>query len=63
MQKKTLKEVLDDLEQELLRLGYTEGSMTFYRNRWTKLLHFANEQNETYYSEQLGIDPAFPYEL
>ncbi len=27
MQKKPLKELLQDLEQELLRLGYTEGSM------------------------------------
>jgi len=56
MQRKPLKEVLQDLEQELVRLGYTEGSMNFYRNRWRKLQQFADDQNETYYSEQLGID-------
>lgn len=56
MQNKTLKELLLDLEQELLRLGYTEGSMNFYRNRWQKFLQFADEHNEIYYSEQLGID-------
>jgi integrase/recombinase XerD len=56
MQKKILKELLQDLEQELLRLGYTEGSMKFYRNRWQKIIKFAEERNETYYSEQLGID-------
>jgi integrase/recombinase XerD len=56
MQKKILKELLQDLEQELLRLGYTEGSMKFYRNRWKKIIKFAEERNETYYSEQLGID-------
>lgn len=56
MQRKPLKEVLQDLEQDLLRLGYTEGSMTFYRNRWRKLQQFADERSETYYSEQLGID-------
>lgn len=55
MQKKPLKELLKDLEQELLRLGYTEGSMKFYRNRWQKLLHFAEKRNEVYYSEELGI--------
>lgn len=33
MQKKSLKELLEDLEQELLRLGYTDGSMKFYRSR------------------------------
>lgn len=56
MQRKPLKELLLDLEQELLRLGYTEGSMKFYRNRWDKILKYAENRNETYYSEQLGID-------
>lgn len=55
MQKKPLKELLEDLEQELLRLGYTEGSMKFYRNRWKKIMQFAEERNEVYYSEELGI--------
>ena len=56
MQRKPLKEVLSDLEQELIRLGYTKGSMTFYRNRWQKLQLFADERGETYFSEQLGLD-------
>ncbi len=56
MLKKPLKELLGDLEQELLRLGYTEGSMNFYRNRWSKIIKFAEDRNEIYYSEQLGID-------
>lgn len=56
MQKKPLKELLQELEQELLRLGYTEGSMKFYRNRWKKIIRFAQELGENYYSEQLGIN-------
>ena len=56
MQKKPLKELLQELEQELLRLGYTEGSMIFYRNRWKKIIQFAEERNEVFYSEQIGID-------
>lgn len=56
MQKKPIKELLQDLEQELLRLGYTEGTMKFYRNRWQKILQFAEEREEIYYSEQLGIN-------
>jgi site-specific recombinase XerD len=55
MEKKPLKELLENLEQELLRLGYTEGSMNFYRNRWKKIMEFAKEENEVNYSEQLGI--------
>ncbi len=56
MQKKTLKELVSDLEQELHRLGYNESSMAYYKRRWQQLLTFAEEQGETCFSEQLGID-------
>ena len=56
MQQQTLHELLQDLEQELLRLGYTKGTMTFYRNRWRKLEDFADRKRQVYYTEQLGID-------
>ncbi len=55
-QRKTLTELLHDLEQEMQRLGYTNGSMQFYRRRWQMLLKFAQEQGEVFYSERLGID-------
>lgn len=56
MQRKPLVILIKDLEQEMIRLGYSEGSMKFYKSRWKKLLQFAQERNETYFSEQLGID-------
>ncbi len=56
MQKKPLTELLHDLEQEMLRLGYTDGSMKFYRRRWQMLLQFAQQRDERFYSERLGID-------
>ncbi len=56
MQPQTLHELLQNLEQELLRLGYTKGTMTFYRNRWRKLEDFAYRNGQVYYTEQLGID-------
>lgn len=56
MQRKPLKELLQDVEQEMIRLGYSEGSMKFYRRRWKMLLLFAKERGETYYSERLGLD-------
>jgi len=56
VEKKPLKELILNLEGELLRLGYTEGSMAFYRRRWQQLLAFAAEQGETHYSERLGIN-------
>ncbi len=56
MQMKPLKKLLQDLEQEMLRLGYTEGSMKFYHSRWRMLIEFAEEKGEICYSEKLGID-------
>jgi len=53
---KPLEELLQDLEQELLRLGYVEGTMNFYRGRWKKLLSFACERGEAFFSEALGLD-------
>jgi site-specific recombinase XerD len=56
MQVKMLRVLLPDLEKELYRLGYTEATLKYYRNRWQKLLQFADERNELYFTEQLGID-------
>jgi len=56
MERKTLQDLIFDLEQELLRLGYTKGSMRFYKRRWQMLLEFADKQGESYYSERLGIN-------
>ncbi len=56
MLKKLLVKLLFEMEQELLRLGYTEGSMKFYRRRWDMLLQFALEKGEIYYSEQIGVE-------
>ena len=56
MQNKPLINLLHDLEQEMLRLGYTQRSMLFYRKRWQMLLRFAQERDEDFFSECLGID-------
>jgi len=56
MQNKPLVDLLRDVEQEMLRLGYTHGSMQFYRRRWQMLLRFAEERNEVFFSESLGMD-------
>jgi integrase/recombinase XerD len=56
MQKKPLEELINNLEDELLRLGYTKGSIAFYRNRWKALLGFFKERGAIYYSENLAID-------
>ena len=56
MDKTYLPDLISELEQELLRLGYTKGSMTFYRRRWNQLMAYAEDRGECYYTEQLGMD-------
>lgn len=56
MQKQLLSELLNDLEKEMLKLGYTKGSIQFHRRQWRALIQFAKEQGEIYYSENLGIN-------
>ncbi len=54
MLKNTLVKLLFDMEQELLRFGYTEGSMKFYRRRWGMLLQFAQEKGNAFSSTHHG---------
>lgn len=56
MQKQLLTDLINNLEQEMLRLNYSDGSMKFYRRLWKMLLQFARERGEMHYSENLGID-------
>ena len=60
-QLQTLPELLDSLEKELLRLGYTNGTMTFYRRRWKKLLSFAQIRGKEHFTEEFGM--AFATEI
>jgi integrase len=54
MEKTKLSDLISQLEQELIRLGYTKGSLSFYRRRWNQLKVYAAERDQLYYSEQLG---------
>jgi integrase/recombinase XerD len=56
MQKKLLTELIHDLEQEMIRLGYSKASIRWYKTYWKKLFQFAGERGESFYSEQLGLD-------
>ena len=53
---RTLQELCADLEAELIRLGYTDGALSFYRRRWNQLMSYADEKGYTTFSEDLGTD-------
>lgn len=52
MKKQSLVDLIQDLEQEMLRLGYTKGSMKFYRSQWKALLLFAQKREQIFYFYQ-----------
>lgn len=52
--KQPLSDLLTNIEQEMKRLHYTEGTLKFYRRRWKMLTDFAKMRGETEFSEQLG---------
>lgn len=56
MQKLLLTELIHDLEQAMLQLGYAQISMRIFRRRWQTLLQFSKDRGELFYSEQLGIE-------
>ena len=51
-----LIELINNLEQQMLQVGYKASSIDIYRRQWHKLIQFAQEKNETCYSEQLCTD-------
>ena len=56
MDKTYLSNLISGLKQELLRFGYTKGSMIFYRRRWNQLMAYAEDRDECFYTEQLGMN-------
>ena len=57
MDKTYLPDLISELEQELLRLGYTKGSMTFYRRRWNQLMAYARADTEL---KRKALENAYP---
>jgi len=51
-----LQELIHELEQEVVRLGYCKSTLTFYKNTWEMLADFAAETGVSHFSEKLGLD-------
>jgi integrase/recombinase XerD len=56
MAEQRLVDLLKELEQEMVRLKYTENTLKLYRRRWRMLLEFADTKGVEVYSEPLGFD-------
>ncbi|KPA09661.1 integrase family protein [Candidatus Magnetomorum sp. HK-1] len=52
--KLTINELVDDVLSELERLNYSYNSLCGFRSFYKRVLDFANERKELFFSEQLG---------
>jgi site-specific recombinase XerD len=56
MEKETLKELINRLEKELIRVDYKESTLMYYRVNWARLINYFESQGETFFSEALAME-------
>lgn len=56
MERITLKELLKLLEQELIRMGYKEATLEYYRANWARLIGYFDDQGKEFFSEAIAMD-------
>lgn len=54
-EKVEIRELINLLEQELLRVGYKESTLQYYRVNWEKIINYFDEKNELYFSEVIAL--------
>ena len=55
MEKTTIKELINLLEQELIRIGYKESTLHYYRENWKRLIAYFDERGEQFFSEKTAM--------
>ena len=56
MEKVSLKELLQLLEQELIRVGYKEATLSYYRINWKKIIDYFENEGEEFFSEAIAME-------
>ena len=56
MEKETLKELIKRLEQDLIRMGYKEATLAYYRSNWARLIGYFESRGEETYSETIAME-------
>ena len=55
MQNLPLRELVTLLEQELIRVGYKDGTLKYYRENWKRLITYFDECGEGFFSESVAM--------
>jgi site-specific recombinase XerD len=50
MEKLQISELVTRLEQELIRVGYKDGTLNYYRDNWKRIIAYFDEHGETFFS-------------
>ena len=56
MSKQPIKELIAQLEQELIRQGYKEATLKYYRENWKRICTYFEERGEKYFSEAVAME-------
>lgn len=55
MEKTTIKELVNLLEQELIHIGYKESTLHYYRENWKRLIAYFDKRGEQFFSEKTAM--------
>ena len=50
-----IRDLISLLEQELIRVGYKDATLNYYRNNWRRIVAYFDERKEQYFSESLAM--------
>jgi site-specific recombinase XerD len=56
MERPTIRELVNNLERELIRMGYAEGTLKYYRTNWKMIIAHFERIGEDYFSESIAMD-------
>ena len=56
MERPTIRELVTSLEKELIRMGYAEGTLKYYRMNWKMIIAHFDKIGEGYYSETTAME-------
>ena len=56
MEKVKLTELIQLLEKELIRVGYKEATLSYYRAHWKKILNHFESEGEAFFSEAVAME-------
>ncbi len=55
MEKQPIRELVNSLEQELLRVGYKDATLNYYRDNWKRIITYFDEHGEKFFSEEAAM--------